>query len=81
MTEIIRISDGKIEQDSPICSRCGMSYGAWELKVKWENDEELKTFNHLVGCKWTVGTNKKDFGQQLRKAGIVPSNANIIRMS
>lgn len=80
MTEIIRIRNGEILQDSPVCSRCGMSYGAWELTVTWDRDKELKVFNHLVGCRWSVGADKKDFGPRLRDAGIVPSNANIIRL-
>lgn len=69
------------DDGSGCCSRCGMAYGGWELTVKWESSQETKIFNHLVGCRWTVGTNKKDFGPQLRETGVVPSNANIIRFS
>lgn len=62
------------------CSRCGMAYGVWELSVKWSRATEVKTFVHVPGCQWKVPDNKKDFGPQLRGSGVVPSNANIIRM-
>jgi hypothetical protein len=78
MVEIIRVGD--IPDQAPVCSRCGMAYGTWELTVQWNRAEEVKVFWHRPGCRWTIGKNRMDFGPQLRDTGIVPNNANIIRL-
>jgi len=77
-TEIIRA--GNMIDDSPICSRCGMAYGAWELNLKHGNKDNFLNFVHRPGCSWRIGQHPKEFGQKLKDAGLIPSNANIIRM-
>ena len=80
MSRIILADDDTDITPEGACSRCGMGYGVWALDVKWSQVTETKTFVHVPGCQWKMPESKKDFGPSLRESGVVPSNANIIRM-